>query len=155
MTPDETKKLLAVVAAFDGRKPSEATAHAWHDTANRNRWTFPEAVEAVKAHYGANTEWIMPGHVTKMIKDRRQDQALRDTATELTQPPSLPQRLVSAVKALAEGTRVPDAAPARRPNALRAACPHCGAQPGAPCTRPGLGGARRETKPHPSRRDIA
>ncbi|MBF6133492.1 hypothetical protein IU501_10825 [Nocardia otitidiscaviarum] len=63
--------LLQVVAAYDGRDIDSAAIAAWTEAARRQRWTFAEAADAVHQHYSAQTAWIMPGHVTQLIRRDR------------------------------------------------------------------------------------
>lgn len=148
MTRDEMVDLLTIAASYDKRKVGEADVWAWGDAAQRCRWTFDEAAEAIKMYYAtsvAERPFVMPSHVTNWIKGERQDRALRHEAERLTEPPAPVSR---AIEPLAEATRMPK--PHRQP-ALRVQCPHCGAQPGDSCTRVGLLGRRHQVKPHPSR----
>lgn len=81
-----------------------------------------------------------------------------DIPLALPQPPPPSQRVEDAIKAFAERTRIPADDPEIRYQpqpALRVECPHCGAEPGEACTRPGLGSRRRTAKPHPSRTEAA
>jgi len=64
--------LLTIASAYDNRKPDETAVYAWHEAATRERWTWEEAREAVLDHYARSSEWLMPGHVTRWIKSRRQ-----------------------------------------------------------------------------------
>jgi hypothetical protein len=151
VTPQEIINLLSIAAAFDNRKPGEATVHAWTDSARRGRWTFDEASEAVKTYYATTTAerpFVMPSHITQWIKGDRQDRAMRTQAAELISGPPHP-RVVAAVEEVAKTTVIPEQRGPRTP-ALRVACPHCGANPGQSCTRPTPKGPKHMT-PHPSR----
>jgi len=155
MTPDETKHLLAIAAAFDGRKPSEASIIAWYDAASRGRWTFNEAQEAIKDYYAKTTTdkpWIMPSHITNWIKREREYEAMRYRPTE---PEPIDPRVLEAIEQVAETTVIPDEPKPMRNNALSVPCPHCKAQVGQSCTRPRLSGRPVFMMPHPSRKELA
>jgi hypothetical protein len=157
MTPQEIINLLTIAAAFDNRKPGQATVHAWLDSATRGRWTFDEAAEAIKDYYATTTDdkpWVMPSHITARIHAVRQDQEMRSTAKELATP--VDPRVRRLVSTLAHRLAIPEQF---RPSGelqrvLAVECPHCKASPGNPCTRPSIGGPQ-ETSPHPSRREAA
>ncbi|MBF6189511.1 hypothetical protein [Nocardia farcinica] len=71
MTHDDVVTLLQVIHAYDGREITDGAVLAWEEAARRQQWTFEEAVNGVHAHYSENTKWIMPGHVTQMIRRER------------------------------------------------------------------------------------
>jgi len=77
---DQVTMLLAVAAGFDNRKPGELNTSAWLDAAHRGRWTFEEAVDAVKEHYANEVGFVMPGHVNTIIKGHR-NRARQDEIT--------------------------------------------------------------------------
>lgn len=77
MTHNEIVKLLQIAAAYDNRTANEGAVHAWTDASVRERWTYQDAAEAIKAHYAESTTYLMPGHVTQRIKSVRQDAAMR------------------------------------------------------------------------------
>ncbi|MFE3105964.1 hypothetical protein [Nocardia tengchongensis] len=68
---DELVSLLQVITAYDNRSADAGTVAAWAEAARRQRWTFAEAIDAVHEHYSANTTWLMPGHVTQLIRRER------------------------------------------------------------------------------------
>lgn len=75
----EIGALLAAVMAYDNRRVGESTVAAWTEAADRGRWSFDEALDAVHGHYSESTEWLMPAHVTTRIReDRRARAAERD-----------------------------------------------------------------------------
>ncbi|MFE3059092.1 hypothetical protein [Nocardia sp. NPDC059239] len=71
LTNDELVTLLQVITAYDNRTVDNATVGAWGDAGRRQRWTFGEALDAVRQHYSANTAWLMPGHITQTIRRNR------------------------------------------------------------------------------------
>lgn len=80
MTRDEIIQLLGGAACYDSRKPSEGMVNAWLETAQRARWTYNEATDAVKTHYTESTDFILPAHVAQRIKAARNDAAMRRAA---------------------------------------------------------------------------
>jgi len=156
MTEDEIADLLTIAATFDRRTIGVGDVHAWFDSARRGRWTFDEASEAVKDYYARTTAerpWIMPSHITHMIRADREIRHMRAKTRELVQPPP---RMAQAIAATAHATVIPAQEP-REPKqpALRVGCPHCHAQRGESCTRPRPTGRPIPTKPHPSRVEAA
>jgi len=153
---NEVIDLLSIAQAFDKRTVGEAEVTAWLDSARRARWTFDEASEAVKDYYAKTTSerpWVMPSHVTHMIRAEREIRHMRATTRELAQP--LPPRLVRAVEEVARSTVIPSEPREPRVPALRVDCPHCKAHRGEGCTRPSIRGRAVPVKPHPSRVEAA
>ncbi|MGB3443859.1 MAG: hypothetical protein WBA97_34410 [Actinophytocola sp.] len=72
LSQDEVRALLAIAVAYDNRKPGEVTIAAWMEAADRGRWTFPAAVEAIHDHYAKSTDFLMPGHITAAVRARMQ-----------------------------------------------------------------------------------
>lgn len=156
MTEDETADLLTIAATFDRRTVGIGDVHAWHDSAKRARWTFDEAAEAIKDYYAKTTSerpWIMPSHVTHMIRAEREIRHMRAQTRELAQP--LPPRVARAVETVAASTVIPPEPREPREPALRVECPHCKAHRGEGCTRPSVRGRAIPVKPHPSRVEAA
>lgn len=85
MTELEIKHLLAAVMAYDNRKPGQAAVLAWMEASARARWTFVEALEAVHQHYAESTEFLMPAHITRIIRNGR-----RADGERLALPPATP-----------------------------------------------------------------
>lgn len=151
----QVRLLLAHVMAYDNRKPGQATVAAWSEAARRARWTYPEALDAVHAHYAERTEWLMPGAITAHIRVVRQDTAMR---APVVQPEPLPpgrfrELVAGAFRAITTGNADDPAAQQRR-DAMARACGYCGAQPGKPCTRASQTGRARIADVHPSRQEV-
>lgn len=72
MTETEVRALLAAAVAYDNRRPSKANITAWEEAANRARWTFQAALDAIHDHYAESTAFLMPGHVTARIAENRE-----------------------------------------------------------------------------------
>lgn len=78
MTLDDSqiKIVLAAAMSYDNRKlPGVANRAAWVEAARRANWTLDAAVEAVHQHYAVNTEFLMPGHITQLIRAERRQPA--------------------------------------------------------------------------------
>jgi len=71
VTETEVRALLAAAVAYDNRRPSKANITAWEEAANRARWTFPAALDAIHQHYAESTAFLMPGHITARLDQQR------------------------------------------------------------------------------------
>lgn len=154
MTRDEIVNLLTAMSAYDKRKPDPASVLAWGKAAEMGRWTLPEALDAVAAHFFESTDYLMPAHIAKRIKDTRQDRALREETLALEAAPVDPAaaaRVERAVAELAAGMGWEDREQRSTRFALRVACPHCHARPGQRCTHPTSGEPLTQSACHPSR----
>ncbi|ALG06835.1 hypothetical protein [Kibdelosporangium phytohabitans] len=90
MTEDEIRALLAVAMSYDNRRPGDANVAAWQESAARAKWTFPEAVNAIKDYYTNTTDprpFVMPSHVTAALRQGRRQPAPY-TAIESASPAS-------------------------------------------------------------------
>jgi hypothetical protein len=155
LTDAETRLLLAHALAYDARVSSgEANVAAWCEAARRARWTYAEALEAVHEHYATSTDWLMPGVITQRIRAARQDSAMRAAAIPAPPVDAIGQSRVAAITggAFREIPSEPEQTP--RVGALSRTCPFCQSKPGEHCTRRGLTGRVRATKPHPSRLEV-
>lgn len=68
MNQDEIVTLLQIITAYDGRTIDNVSIMAWTQAAQRQHWTFDEAAAAVHEHYSASPAWLMPGHVTQLVR---------------------------------------------------------------------------------------
>lgn len=154
----QVRQLLAIVMAYDNRKPGDATVLAWSEAARRGRWTYAEAAEAIHAHYATETTWLMPGHITQRIKATRPVHTMSESGAGPA-PDRLGQRRVAEI--VGGGFRDvdedphPAAAPGQRDRELTVACPHCEAAPGIRCSRPGKIARQYLVGYHPARREAA
>ncbi len=77
MTPQETSAVLAMIGTYDRREFTPTDVRAWHAT-----WhpalTFEDARHAVTEHYRTSTEWLMPAHINRIAKTRRDDRGQRN-----------------------------------------------------------------------------
>lgn len=95
MTEQEIKLLLAAAMHYDNRNPGHSAVLAWQEAANRARWTFNTALNALHEHYAESTDFLMPGHITTRIRrDRRHPENITGIAlqhaTERTELPARP-----------------------------------------------------------------
>lgn len=76
LTDPEVRLLLGHAMAYDNRKvPGDANRAAWAEAARRANWTLPAAIEALHQHYATSSEFVMPGHITALIKAERRQPA--------------------------------------------------------------------------------
>ncbi len=165
MTPSEAVKILALAAAFDQRTVGEADARAWH--AVLADLDFPEAQEAVRAHYAETKERLMPADIRQRVKLARRAAAEAEyrarARAELTPGDPYPVQagVTQVVRALAEHRgKDPETAEAdleARRKARSRPCPWCKAAAWEPCVIPGVYDAEgrpqqlRARAAHPSR----
>jgi len=161
MTENEIKQLYAAAMAYDNRKLSNAGITAWWEQAERNRWGFHEALEAIHTHHSESTEYLMPGHITAIIRRSRQDRTPGEALGLPEAEKATDARVQRIMSALADKLRW-DRKPSQRQagRALRVQCPHCHAAPEVPCSRLVTRGPHRgEHVPlatsHPSRIELA
>lgn len=92
MNDDEIVDLLTAVAAYDRRTGGKGDVIAWRAAAHAAGWTFEEALAAVAEHFAHSTAWLMPAHVTAIIKAHRRDRAERYAHRGLpAAPPASPE----------------------------------------------------------------
>lgn len=89
MNHDEVIELLQVIQSYDNRSTSQLTIATWHEAAQRGRWTRAAALEAVHEHYATSTDWLMPGHVTTMVRAAmRQPAPAAEVTAQLCKAPA-------------------------------------------------------------------
>lgn len=160
MTEDDVKRLLATAMSYDNRKPGAANITAWWEQAERNRWTFDEALEAIHVHHTESSEYLMPAHITAII--RRHRQIPGRPAPQLSAAAKAdPERVQGLIAKLAQRLGW-DRAKAQQHDdpALQVDCPHCHAGASRPCSRLVTRGPHRGenvplAQPHPSRMELA
>lgn len=156
MTHNEVVDLLTAISAYDNRKPNPASVLAWGKAAELGRWTLPEALDAVHAHFSENPDYLMPAHVTARVKAARQDRALRQEQAALEAGPvdaAAADRIRQICDDLAGRMGWTDDGKTRLSFALKVACPHCHASEGERCVNPSTSQPLRESGCHPSRAD--
>lgn len=89
MNRNEIIELLQVVQSYDNRDIGQTTIAAWHEAAQRGRWTRAAALDAVHEHYATSTDWLMPGHVTPMVRAAmRQPAPASEVTAQLSKAPA-------------------------------------------------------------------
>jgi len=79
MNLSETARLLTTIAAFSNRTVGEADVVAWQSVLPDV--VLADAEEAVRRHYAEHTEWLMPAHIRRLVRDIH---AERDAAARAT-----------------------------------------------------------------------
>jgi len=154
MNEREVKSLLAIATGYDGRLSGNVELENWKMVAAIQRWTFEEARDAMHSHYANSSEFAMPAMITKIIKDRRQDERMRDTSDLFgkTDDPSSPPVFDGGWPVGDDpwgGTRNSAGLEAVHAEANVEPCPYCNAQVGVRCTNKITGSATKI--PHPAR----
>lgn len=72
MNEHDTIDVLTAIAAFDQRTVGEADVQAWTAAARIGGWTTAQAMRAVMEHYTTETNRLMPAHITRCIRARRE-----------------------------------------------------------------------------------
>lgn len=65
MNIGETSQALALAQAYDNRTVGEVNVRAWH--AILGDFDAADVMEAIRRHYAASTEWMMPAHVRRIV----------------------------------------------------------------------------------------
>lgn len=149
MNRDEVIDLLSAITAYDNRNATRETVMAWSKAAELGRWTLPEALDAVHAHFAEDPTYLMPAHVTQRVKQERQDRALRADQRELEGPvnPAGQERIQQIVADVGASLGWESG---RDRSALTVRCPYCGAGPKQRCTGKD-GQALAKSPAHPAR----
>jgi len=162
MNNGEVIDLLSLITAYDGRNAGPAELHAWAEAAQRGRWTYAEAADAVSAHFAESTEWLMPGHITQRLRQRRAEPPRSNALPAATPRPADEAHVCRVVDWLAARLAADrETAADDQWRALGIECPHCRAEPGARCVQTvGMHGQRRDPVrpievPHIQRRRAA
>lgn len=156
MIYDEVVDLMTAISAYDNRKPNPAAVLAWGKAAELGRWTLPEALDAVHAHFAECPDYLMPAHVTQRVKAARTDRAMRDEAVALEAGPADPVAAARVQAIVAEVAETLGWETDRRGGglALRVRCPFCAAAAGVRCVATVTGVPLRKSGCHPSRAEL-
>lgn len=157
MTDDDVVDLLSAITAYDNRNAGPANILAWAKASELGRWTLPEALDAVHAHFSESTDFLMPAHITTRVKATRQDRALRQQQAALEAAPTNPAvaaRIQQVIGQLAQRMGWSEESTDRTGFALKVRCPHCNASPGNRCVSPTTGKPLKQAACHPSRADV-
>lgn len=87
MNLDEIIELLQIVTSYDNRNVDPYMEASWLDAAHMARWTAHDANSAVRQHFANSTEWIMPGHITAIIRQKRSGPAPFEEVMALPKAP--------------------------------------------------------------------
>lgn len=79
MNITETTNALALAQAFDNRTVGEVNIRAWHSVLSEEDAT--DVMTAIRDHYAGTTEWIMPAHILKGVREMA---ARRERAEQAT-----------------------------------------------------------------------
>jgi hypothetical protein len=157
MTTDDVVDLLSAITAYDNRNAGAANVLAWAKAAELGRWTLPEALDAVHAHFAEDPAYLMPAHITARVKATRQDRALRQEQAALEATPVNPaaaNRIQQIIGQLAKRMGWTEESTDRSGFALKVRCPHCNAAPGNRCVSLTSGQPLKKAACHPSRTDV-
>lgn len=170
LTDDQIIDLLSVAAAYDNRKVNTDYVLAYGEASRRGRWTFQDAVDCVHEHYSRSTDFLMPAHITSLLREARSQpapyraleggedwqMAKPGEGPNPTGAPAAPEHIADVMAKLA--ANLGWALEIDRRSVLAVACPFCGELPGHACTRPTRKsgtGVIEMAKPHPSRIEAA
>jgi hypothetical protein len=67
MNLNETARALALVQSFDRRTVGEADVVAWRSVLTDV--ALADAEEAIRRHYAEQTDWLMPAHIRRYVRD--------------------------------------------------------------------------------------
>jgi len=73
----ETATALALAQSFDRRTVGEGDIRAWH--AIIGEIPADDVMEAIRRHYAEETDWIMPAHVRRIVRDIVRERAVAAT----------------------------------------------------------------------------
>lgn len=79
MNRSETAQMLTAMAALDRRTLGEADVIAWQGMVSDV--SLADGLEAVQRHYAEHTEWMMPAHVRRLVRDIVREREALATAT--------------------------------------------------------------------------
>jgi hypothetical protein len=97
----ETARLLATISSFNNRTIGEGDVIAWQSVLADVE--LPDAEEAVRRHFAENTEWVMPAHVRRLVRDIIRE---RESAASLWAPGQYGVLKDQAVPELPRGERL-------------------------------------------------
>lgn len=83
MNTADAARLLTAAALYDNRKVDDLAAIAWSKALGPHV-NYADALEAISAHYGATSDWLMPAHVNQRVS------AMRRARVEHKTPPPPP-----------------------------------------------------------------
>ncbi|OZC55106.1 hypothetical protein CH289_07905 [Rhodococcus sp. RS1C4] len=75
MTADQMTELLQKIQIIDNRQLDRLVLSQWLEAAHDASWTADEAHAALRYHRAQSTEYLVPAHLTKIIRERRRQPA--------------------------------------------------------------------------------
>jgi hypothetical protein len=102
VNPSDAAAALARAAAFDRRTVGEVEARAWAEAIPAD-YTLSEVIAATVAHYAASTEFLMPAHITALVKRARAERRARLLDDPNAVPDADPDDVAGWLQALREG----------------------------------------------------
>lgn len=110
MNHDEIVTMLQIMSAYDSRKIDGPSIAAWKEAAARAHWRSRDALESIHEHYAKSTAWLMPGHVTELIRaSKRHPAPVGEVLSLPTAPPASAERraaLMAEIRSLADSKKV-------------------------------------------------
>lgn len=104
MTPGDTARLLAACAMYDFRSVEVSDTAAWHHVIGD--LDYDDAMEAVRRHYQASTDRMMPAHVRLGVKAIREERRRREPSEALQFPSQFEQDMNREVRMRAGSAQV-------------------------------------------------
>lgn len=77
MNLSETAELLTMISAFNNRTIGEGDVNAWQSVLNDV--ALDDAREAVRRHFAEQTDWMMPAHVRRIVRDIERERQVSAT----------------------------------------------------------------------------
>ncbi|KAA9133737.1 hypothetical protein [Microbacterium caowuchunii] len=96
MTTEELTVLLARIQVIDNRQVDALTLQAWEPLLAGI--AYADAVAAVNAHFRDTTEYLMPAHIVRRVREARR------AALPSTMSPARPECAPGEHRRLADGT---------------------------------------------------
>lgn len=97
----ETTNALALAQAYDNRTVGEGNVRAWHLVLGN--LDADDVMEAIRRHYAAETAWVMPAHINRLVDEIRQE---REKAARKWAPGQHGVPVADAVPELPRGERL-------------------------------------------------
>jgi len=69
MNNEQVGAVLAKIQTFDNRTIDKLTIMAWRDAIGN--LDYQDALDAVSEHFRTSTEYLKPGHITAIVRSRR------------------------------------------------------------------------------------
>lgn len=157
MTYDEIVNLLTTAALYDNREPDDEglIAAVWQRASELAGWTYPEALDALYAHFAESKDYLMPAHITERIRIDRRYRATPPALVAGQNPVASPERQrdgMAEIGAILQRNKPPIVKTWDRNTHVK--CPWCKAGVGFVCTTP-QGKPLTKSPCHPARAEVA